>query len=95
MGCLFVETSAKTASGVCAAFRDAIERVVETPWVAQQSHNVTPWRVTSPAIEQKAVEDRSVESSERVRVIGSISVVGRNLTIRLGGLCGGPAQVPV
>lgn len=96
MGCLFVETSAKTAIGVCAAFRDAIERVVETPWVVgQESHNVTPSRVTSPVIEHKAVEDSSVDSSERAHIIGSISFVGRSLSVRFGGLCGGPAQVPV
>ena len=83
MGCLFVETSAKTAIGVCAAFRDAIERVVETPWVGQESHYVTPSRVTSPAIEQKAVEDSSVDDSERVQIIGSVSF-NRNM-IRFGG----------
>jgi len=58
MGCLFVETSAKTATGVCAAFRDAIERVVETPelWAGppgQESHNVTPSKVTSPTMSRR------------------------------------------
>ena len=85
MGCLFVETSAKTAVGVSAAFRGAVERIVETPelWVGQESHHATPSRVTSPAIEPKAVEHQSVESSERVQIIGSI-FFNRN-TIRFGG----------
>lgn len=85
MGCLFVETSAKTAVGVCGAFRGAIERIVETPelWHLDESHNFSPSRVTSPAIEPKAVENRSEESSERVQIIGSISF-GQNM-IRFGG----------
>ncbi|KAF8273943.1 P-loop containing nucleoside triphosphate hydrolase protein [Lactarius quietus] len=86
MGCLFVETSAKTAIGVCSAFHDVIERIVETPelWTGQESRNVAPSRVTSPAIEPKPVRDQSVESSERVRIIGSISF-GRGFMIRFGG----------
>lgn len=89
MGCLFVETSAKTAVGVCAAFRGVIERIVETPelWHLDESHNFSPSRaasrVTSPAIETKAVEHQSEESSERVQILGSISF-GRNM-IRFGG----------
>jgi len=85
MGCLFVETSAKTAIGVSAAFHNVVERIVETPelWAGQESRNVAPSRVTSPAIEAKAVEDRSLESSERVQIIGSISF-NRNM-IRFGG----------
>ncbi|KAH9051649.1 P-loop containing nucleoside triphosphate hydrolase protein [Lactarius deliciosus] len=44
MGCLFVEASAKTAIGVCAAFRSMVERIVETPelWAGQESHIVSP-----------------------------------------------------
>ncbi|KAH9009172.1 ras-domain-containing protein [Lactarius pseudohatsudake] len=39
MGCLFVEASAKTAIGVCAAFRGVVERIVDTPelWAGQES----------------------------------------------------------
>jgi len=75
MGCLFVETSAKTAIGVSAAFHGVVKRIVETPelWVEQESCHATPSRVTSPAIETKAIERQSVESSERVQIIGSIS----------------------
>ncbi len=85
MGCLFVETSAKTAIGVRAAFHDVVERIVETPelWTVQEPRNVSPSRAMSPAIEQQADEDRSVESSERVKIIGSISF-NRNM-IRFGG----------
>ena len=83
MGCLFVETSAKTAIGVCAAFCDVVERIVETPelW---EPHHVSPSRAMSPAREPQADEDRSVESSEWVQIMGSITF-GRNLTIRFGG----------
>ena len=86
MGCLFVETSAKTAIGVCAAFCDVVERIVDTPelWVMQEPHNVSPPRAISPAREPQADEDQSVESSDWVQVLGSITF-GRNLTIRFGG----------
>lgn len=69
MGCLFVETSAKTAIGVCAAFRGAIERIVETPelWMEKAPHNDSPWRAE---IEPQADESQSVESSEQVQIIG-------------------------
>jgi Ras-related protein Rab-18 len=30
MGCMFVESSAKTAVGVCETFRDVVERIVNT-----------------------------------------------------------------
>ncbi|KAH8982571.1 putative ras-related protein rab-18 [Lactarius hatsudake] len=85
MGCLFVEASAKTAIGVRAAFRGVVERIVETPelWNGQEPRHVSPSKATSPAIEQpQADEDRSVEGSERVKIIGSISF-NRNM-IRIG-----------
>ncbi|KAI9451801.1 P-loop containing nucleoside triphosphate hydrolase protein [Lactarius psammicola] len=81
MGCLFVETSAKTAIGVCAAFNDVVERIIETP--GQEPRKVSPPRTMSPAREPQADEDQSVESSERVKIIGSISF-NRNM-IRFGG----------
>ncbi|KAI9451800.1 P-loop containing nucleoside triphosphate hydrolase protein [Lactarius psammicola] len=86
MGCLFVETSAKTAIGVCAAFRDVVERIVETPelWAVQEPRHVSPSRTTNTARESRTDEDRSVESSEWAQIIGSITF-GRNLTIRFGG----------
>ncbi|KAH9163094.1 P-loop containing nucleoside triphosphate hydrolase protein [Lactarius sanguifluus] len=86
MGCLFVEASAKTAIGVCAAFRGMVERIVETPelWAGQESRIVSPSKVTSPTREPQADEDQSGESSERVQIIGSISF-GRGFTIRFGG----------
>ncbi len=92
MGCLFVETSAKTAIGVCAAFRGVVERIVETPelWAGQEPRNVPPSKIMSPTREPQADEDRSVENSEWVQIIGSISF-GRNLSIRFGG----PRRVPV
>ena len=93
MGCMFVETSAKTDIGVCAAFREVVERVVETPglWVAgQEQHNVSPSMEKSPAREPQVDEDRPAESSERVHIIGSISF-GRNFTISFGG----PPRVPI
>jgi len=31
MGCMFVESSAKTAVGVRETFRDVVERIVNTP----------------------------------------------------------------
>ncbi|KAH8982570.1 P-loop containing nucleoside triphosphate hydrolase protein [Lactarius hatsudake] len=86
MGCLFVEASAKTAIGVCAAFRGVVERVVETPelWAGQESPIVSPSKVTSPIREPQADEDQSGESSEWVQILGSISF-GRGFTIRFGG----------
>jgi hypothetical protein len=36
MGCLFVESSAKTAVGVREAFRDVVERVLNTPGVTRR-----------------------------------------------------------
>ncbi|KAI0300633.1 small GTPase superfamily [Multifurca ochricompacta] len=52
MGCLFVETSAKTAVGVCDAFRDVVERIVETPelWVAQEERRVSSPRHQVPCM---------------------------------------------
>jgi hypothetical protein len=86
-GCLFVETSAKTAIGVSAVFRNVVERIVETPelWAAQleEPRNLPPSRVTSPAIKPMEVEDSPSESSERIQIIGSISF-NRNM-IRFGG----------
>lgn len=88
MGCLFVETSAKTAIGVCAAFNGVTERIVETPelWAGQEPRNVSLSRTMSPkmspVIEPQVDEDRSAESSERVQIIGSISF-NRNM-IRFG-----------
>jgi Ras-related protein Rab-18 len=37
-GCLFVEASAKTAAGVTEAFRDVVERIIDTPalWVEEK-----------------------------------------------------------
>jgi hypothetical protein len=93
MGCLFAETSAKTAIGLHEAFHDVVERIVETPelWAGQESRVVTPpSRVTSPPIEPQADESRSAEDSERVQILGSISF-GRGLMIRFGG----PPRVPV
>lgn len=86
MGCLFVETSAKTAIGVCAAFRDVVERIVETPelWAGPESHNVTPPKVMGSEIEPQEEENQSEEKPEWVQTIASISF-GRNLTIRFGG----------
>lgn len=86
-GCLFVETSAKTSIGVSTAFRNVVERIVETPelWAAQleESRNFPPSRVTSPAIKPMEVEATSSESSERIQIIGSVSF-HRNM-IRFGG----------
>ncbi|KAH9047238.1 P-loop containing nucleoside triphosphate hydrolase protein [Lactarius hengduanensis] len=86
MGCLFVEASAKTAIGVCAAFRGVVERIVDTPelWAGQESRIVSPLKVTSPTREPQVDEDQSGESSEWVQIIGSISF-GRCFTIRFGG----------
>jgi hypothetical protein len=93
MGCMFAETSAKTAIGVYEAFHDVVERIVETPelWAGQESRVLTPpSRVMSPPIEPRADESQSVEDSDRVQILGSISF-GRGLRIRFGG----PPRVPV
>ena len=87
MGCLFVETSAKTEIGVRAAFRGVIERIVEIPepWVRQEPRVVSPSRAMSPLalIEPQADEGPLIENSERVKIIGRISF-DRNM-IRIGG----------
>ncbi len=84
MGCLFVETSAKTAVGVCAAFRDVVEGIVETPELTagQEQRKVLPSRAMSPTREPQTDEGRSAENSEWVQIIGSI-FINRNM-IRFG-----------
>jgi len=88
MGCLFVETSAKTAMGVSRAFRDVVERVAETPelWVVQEprkasqatSHPESP----NPSSSEPVVPAPTQVESNR-RVIGGF-VLTQN-TIRFGG----------
>jgi Ras-related protein Rab-18 len=88
MGCLFIETSAKTAMGVCRAFRDVVERVAETPkpWDMQEPRGAARAKSPpSPASESETqVEnDRDSENRGRARVIGGF-VVTPNM-IRFGG----------
>lgn len=91
MGCLFTETSAKTAMGVCRAFRDVVERVAETPkpCTMQEPRRAarakSPDSPPSPASESETQmeNDRESENQSRARVIGGI-VVSPNM-IRFGG----------
>jgi hypothetical protein len=87
MGCLFVETSAKTAVGVSRAFRDVVERVAETPelWVvpeprkpeaSQDSHPELP----NPSSEPLVPAQTQVENNRRI--IGGF-IITQN-TIRFG-----------
>jgi hypothetical protein len=92
MGCLFVETSAKTAVGVCRAFRDVVERVAGTPelWAMQEPRRAA--RAKSPSSpasepETQAESDRESENRGQARVIGSFVVTPN--TIRFGGHCRG------
>jgi hypothetical protein len=92
MGCLFVETSAKTAAGVSKAFTDALERIVETPelWAVQEHRRASlPKSPTSPEAPEleactQAENDRNSENSGR-RVIGGFVVTPN--AIRFGGHC--------
>ena len=88
MGCLFVETSAKTATGVCRAFRDVVERVAETPelWAVQEPRRTPPLPKSPPSLasdpEAQVENDREPESGGRAKVIGGFVVTPN--TIRFG-----------
>ena len=92
MGCLFVETSAKTPMGVCRAFRDVVERVTEAPelWAMQEPRGTAPAK-SSPnrasETETQVENDRESENRGRARVIGGFVVTPN--TVRFGGHCRG------
>jgi len=89
MGCLFVETSAKTGMGVYRAFRDVVERVAETPelWTLQEPRRVPLPKSPNPVSEARThmENNRNSDNVDRARIIGGF-VVTPNV-IRFGGHC--------
>lgn len=89
MGCLFVETSAKTGMGVYQAFRDVVERVAETPelWALQEQRRAPLPKSPNPASEVRThmENNRNSDNADRARIIGGF-VVTPNM-IRFGGHC--------
>ena len=86
MGCLFVETSAKTAMGVSRAFRDVVERVAETPelWVVHEPRKASQASLPeSPDPSSEPVVPAQAHVGNNRRVIGGF-VLTQN-TIRFGG----------
>jgi len=95
MGCLFVETSARTETGVRRAFCDVVERIAEAPELCgvqeprkpEVSHPKSEGLTFEPGAAQGHMEKGDEISENRVRVIGSLLFTQN--AIQFGGHCRG------